>query len=704
MTGAAVHSNVLATIDQAYAQCANDDAESPAARVRLARALAVSATLLATVGVLASNATVAVVCVLSVVTACASMLSRRLRTATRGAERSLAAAGPTLPAACGFRWLLDRCPDAVVLTDVTGAVVRTNRAWADLAGTAVDAASGLAALTVLSEPVTDAESFVAVVRELYAKPEQAGQGEVTFSGDRVRLCAWFSEPLHDDRGRIVGRGFYFHDRTQERELAALKSDFLSTVTHELRTPLTSVKGSLQLVLGKASALSAVDRELLDISLKNTDRLIRLINDILDISQLELGKIDLAFTTVATASLVEEAVAGLRAYAAGRDIALACDLEPELPPVDGDRDRLIQVLTNLISNAVKFSAPGGRVVVRASRSADGLAIAVRDWGIGIDAHDQPRLFQRFQRLNPGSSDEPGTGLGLAISKAIVERHGGRIVVDSRAAEGSTFTVVIPLPADVPQLAPAASEEHEGEATGRPTLLLVDDDVDLGTVLEVSLRDSFRVLRVERGVQALDVARTERPDLVLLDVVLPDLSGYDVLRILQHSEATGGIPVVMLTVQPERELAWRLGATDVVAKPIDIDELRRAVTRTLRRRAPGSGLRVALGPLPSRSSGELAAALEAGGHAVYRAGDAWELLRSVAEHAADVAVVEADGGGDSDSTVAFVRGHAATRHLPLVLLTDGPEHVAAAGCTSIARACAAVDIVRAVAALARTRVAA
>jgi DNA-binding response OmpR family regulator len=149
---------------------------------------------------------------------------------------------------------------------------------------------------------------------------------------------------------------------------------------------------------------------------------------------------------------------------------------------------------------------------------------------------------------------------------------------------------------------------------------------------------------------------------------------------------------------------LGATDVVAKPIDIDELRRAVTRTLRRRASGPGLRVALGPLPSRSSGELAAALEAGGHAVYRAGDAWELLRSVDEHEADIAVVEAEDADGDDSTVAFVRGHATTRHLPLVLLTDRPDDVAAAGCTSIALASADAEIVRAIEALARTRVAA
>jgi CheY-like chemotaxis protein len=383
--------------------------------------------------------------------------------------------------------------------------------------------------------------------------------------------------VRDGVGAPVGRSFVFQDLSQERELTTLKSDFLSTVTHELRTPLTSVKGSLQLVLGKCAALAPVERELLGISLKNADRLIRLINDLLDISRLELGNLDLTFAPIATGSMVHEAVAGLRAYAGGRDVVIGCDVEGDLPPVRGDRDRLLQVLTNLISNAVKFSSAGGRVVVQASRAGDAIAIAVRDWGPGIAESDRSRLFRRFQRLHPERTSEPGTGLGLAISKAIVDRHGGRIVVESREHEGSTFTVIVP--AALEALRRTASAPGPAPDGRRPTILVVDDDVDLGTVLEASLGEGYRVLRVERGVQALDVARAERPDLILLDVVLPDLSGYDVLRILQHSESTGTIPIVMMTVQPEPTLASRLGAAEVLAKPVDIDHLRAVIERTL-----------------------------------------------------------------------------------------------------------------------------
>lgn len=588
-------------------------------------------------------------------------------------------------------WALDAASDAVLVTDVRGVIVQASARARAILGDEVRRGMAFPAGATLASELADAAEFWCAVRQLYADPNARGGGEIsTVQHDKVHVYEWASEPVCALDGAVVGRGFVLRDRTQERELSTLRHEFLSTVTHELRTPLTSVKGSLQLVLGKASALSPIERELLAISLKNTDRLIRLINDILDISQLELGKMDLTFGTVAPTSLVEEAIAGLRGYASGRDIAISCELDPDLPLISGDRDRLIQVLTNLVSNAVKFSPTGGRVLVRVTRERSELRLAVRDWGVGIRASDHGRLFQRFQRLHPGRSEEPGTGLGLAISKAIVDRHGGRIAVESAEAAGSTFTLVLPLPAD-----PASTVVGAGTVATlgarRPTLLLIDDDADFGTVLEVSLGGAYRLLRVERGVQALDIARVERPDLILLDVVLPDLSGYDVLRILQHSEATRHIPVVMLTVQPERMLARGLGAADVVAKPVDVEELRRAVERTLRPPTSGSTLRVAVGPLSARAPAPLRAALEARGHAVVTAADTWELVRCADEHAPDVAIVETAGRSDGESAIAFLRGHATTRRLPLVLLTAGAAPLAS-GCTAVAPSVSDAELVR------------
>jgi signal transduction histidine kinase/DNA-binding response OmpR family regulator len=588
-------------------------------------------------------------------------------------------------------WALDIASDAVLVTDVRGTIVRASARVRAILGDEVRRGTAFAAAGTFAAGFADAAEFARAVRQLYADPTARGSGEISaVQDDRVHVYEWTSEPVRAADGRVVGRGFVLRDRTQERELSTLRREFLSTVTHELRTPLTSVKGSLQLVLGKASALSAIERELLAISLKNTDRLIRLINDILDISQLELGKMDLTFGSVAPVSLVEEAIAGLRSYAAGHDIALGSELDSDLPLLAGDRDRLIQVLTNLVSNAVKFSPTGGRVLVRVTCAAGELRIAVHDWGVGIRPCDHDRLFQRFQRLHPGRGDEPGTGLGLAISKAIVDRHGGRITVESEEAVGSTFTVILPVPAVDAAIAAVGAEPTAAVGARRPTLLLIDDDADLGTVLEVSLGGAYRLLRVERGVQALDVARVERPDLVLLDVVLPDLSGYDVLRILQHSEATRRIPVVMLTVQPERMLARGLGAADVVAKPVDVDELRRAIERTLHPPIVGTALRVAVGPLV-RASVPLRAALEAKGHIVVTAADTWELVHCADEQAPDVAIVETSGEAEGESTIAFLRGHATTQRLPLVLLTAAAGPMAR-GCTRVPPGVSDAELVR------------
>jgi len=487
------------------------------------------------------------------------------------------AGGVDRPQVSLFAGIFDDCSDMVVLTDLAGAIVYLNQAASVAFGDAYVPGGSITASEAMAFWGEAPVEFERAVQRLLDEPDARASGEVARGGGTIGICAWRSRPLRDGAGSPIGRSFVFRDLSQERELTALKSDFLSTVTHELRTPLTSVKGALQLVLGKSAALAPVERELLGISLKNADRLIRMINDLLDISQLELGKLDLAFAPFVTGSMVQEAVAGLRSYGTGRDVTVGCDVETDLPPVHGDRDRLIQVVTNLVSNAVKFSAAGGRVLVRAYREGDQIAIAVRDWGVGISAADCGRLFRRFQRLHPERSTEPGTGLGLAISKAIVDRHGGDITVDSEEGEGSTFTVRVPaVPESIDGTDPECGTQGNGDV---PTILLVDDDVDLGRVLEASLGETYRMLRVERGVQALDVARAERPDLILLDVVLPDLSGYDVLRILQHSEATGTIPIVMLTVQPEPELAHGLGAVEVMSKPVDIEALRAVIERAL-----------------------------------------------------------------------------------------------------------------------------
>ncbi len=495
--------------------------------------------------------------------------------ATSAGRRARRIAGAASAPAASLAPLLAQCEEALVVTDASLRIVQVNEAFTALCGRAAD--PGTMLVDALAPRVAEDAGFAHALAGLAEHPERESAGELTRLTPRSASFEWRSIPLRSADGAVVGRGVVFHDRSQARELAGLKSDFLSTVTHELRTPLTSVKGSLQLVLGKSAGLSPIDSELLHISLKNADRLIRLINDLLDISRLELGKIELTFAKVATPSLIDEAVAGLRAYAAAREITIASSIASDLPPLAGDHDRLIQVLTNLISNAVKFSPAGGHVDVSVDAYAHEVRIAVRDRGVGIPESDHGRLFQRFQRLHPGHSGEPGSGLGLAISKAIVERHGGTILLDSREHEGSTFTVV--LPAVREQLLAAHGPSRPPSDEDLPSVLLIDGDADVGGTLEDAWKGRYRLTRVGRGVEAVDVARRVRPDVVLLDVVLPDLGGHDVLRILRTTNATATVPVIILTAKPERALSANLGALDVVAKPLDVAHLTGVVERVL-----------------------------------------------------------------------------------------------------------------------------
>jgi signal transduction histidine kinase len=233
------------------------------------------------------------------------------------------------------------------------------------------------------------------------------------------------------------------DISEWKKLERMKSDFVSTVSHELRTPLTAIRGSLGLLEGgTAGALPPRALHLMQLARSNCDRLVRLINDMLDLDKIEAGKLELRPETLPPADVVRVAVDGLRGMAEQRGLRFVVNVAPT-NPVIGDRDRLIQVLTNLLSNALKFSPAGGAITVTVEAKESLVRFAVENPGPGIAAHDRPRLFSRFQQLD--SSDGRhygGTGLGLAIAKAIVEQHGGTIGVTSDPNVSTTFWFDVP----------------------------------------------------------------------------------------------------------------------------------------------------------------------------------------------------------------------------------------------------------------------
>ncbi len=273
-----------------------------------------------------------------------------------------------------------------------------------------------------------------------------GEKEITIGVKKLRVSL---SPLLDKSWEFAGVVMSIRDVTHEEEVDRMKTDFISTVSHELKTPLTSMKGSLQVILGRGEGFSETERELLRVCLRNTDRLIRLISDILDINRIESGRVDLPMKPETIEQLVSESIAEITDFAEEHGVPVVNGIESGLPGVFGNHDRLIQVLTNLLSNAVNFSPTGKKVQVDARREGDFIVVSVHDQGKTIDRNNRDKLFQKFPQLRGTNDGEHGgTGLGLAICKEIVERHHGRIFHQSGKDGGNTFCFTIPVCGDQP----------------------------------------------------------------------------------------------------------------------------------------------------------------------------------------------------------------------------------------------------------------
>jgi len=252
-------------------------------------------------------------------------------------------------------------------------------------------------------------------------------------------------PLRDESGAILGGVVAFQDITSLYEVDRLKSEFVSIVSHELRTPLTSIKGAMQLLLAEQPDADPDHITLMNVALSNTDRLVRIINDILDISKIEAGKLELTPKTHAVPEVTNLSVQNVQHLAQQASITIRTVVEPGIPAIQVDLDRTIQVVVNLLSNALKFAPPRSEVTLDARRHGDGfVAISVTDRGRGIPPDKVAMLFQKFQQLDDANTRKVrGTGLGLAIVKALVEKQGGRVWVESEVGKGSTFTATVPI---------------------------------------------------------------------------------------------------------------------------------------------------------------------------------------------------------------------------------------------------------------------
>jgi signal transduction histidine kinase/HAMP domain-containing protein/ActR/RegA family two-component response regulator len=352
------------------------------------------------------------------------------------------------------------------------------------------------------------------------------------------------------------------DITDRARLERAKSEFVATASHELRSPLTSIKGFVELLARSSEGMNERQREFIDIILRSTDRLVELVNDLLDVARIDADKVELELRSTDVGEAIREVTELLATRVAEKRQQLEVSVATALPPAMADPGRLRQIIANLLTNAHQYTPEGGRLEAGAEADEDRILIWVSDSGLGMTAEQLERAFDRFYRASSS-----GTGLGLSIVKSLVELHHGQIEVDSQPGQGTTFRVRLPAAVQRPE-----SSQALDVLRGR-RVLVVDNEPEVTALIADQLAPVDVDVQVAMsGQEALAALRSGSFDAVTLDILMPGMDGFEVLRTVRADPELRGTPIVFVSVfSSRRELAGEW----VVSKPIDADELRRVL---------------------------------------------------------------------------------------------------------------------------------
>ena len=469
----------------------------------------------------------------------------------------------------GLARIVELTNDAVCSYDLEGHVISWN-----------EAASRLFHFNreeVLGKPF----SVLPADHDFPALLKQIVEGELIVNQDAGRTCkdgervdvSVTASALRDVCGKLTGISVIARDNTNKKDAEKRISEFYSSISHELRTPLTSIRGALSLIDDGVVGVDSTDAvELIKIAKASSIRLIRLINEILDLRKIEAGKLVLRLASTKASVLVTNVAYAMIGMASEYGVTIETELIEDVD-VHVDSDRITQVLTNLISNAIKFSPMGSTVKVRAERAGHCVRFSVSDEGAGIPESEQHKLFGRFQQLDSSDSrPQEGSGLGLAISKALVEEHKGIVGVRSQPGHGSTFYFELPV----------AAQDRSGTACGgsQAQVLVVEDDFELASLVREQLKhENISSHVVSSKLACLEYLRTNSPQVILLDLRLPDGNGLEVVDFLRNNPDLSNIPVVVMSGDTtQKEFALPL-VFEFVPKPFDQSMLVGALSRAL-----------------------------------------------------------------------------------------------------------------------------
>jgi len=551
-----------------------------------------------------------------------------------------------------FEAILAATADGLIVLDHTGRVELVNPAAASLLGHAVED---------LVDTVVDVQELLGLAEPL----ENGAAEEILLSEPEHCVLMVRMNRIASGDGQPAGHVLSVRDITAEREAAVMKNEFVSMVSHELRTPLTSIKGYVDLIAdGDAGEINEVQKEFLTIVQENSNRLVSLINDILDISRIESGRVHLRVDPLDMTEIIQGVADTFRTMADNSDVELMWVAEDPLPRAVGDRDRIGQVLMNLVSNAIKYSPGGGSVTIRARQDGEEVVVSVLDTGIGISPEDQEKLFTKFYRVDSSlTRDIGGTGLGLSICKSVVELLGGDVGCESEAGEGSTFWFSLPIASC--EIVRKPELEGPLESTGG-LVLVVDREPStcelIGTYLS---KRGYDVEYAHDAAEAHEKALGLQPRAITLDVMLEGEDGFELLHQLKDDPRTRDIPVVVLSIVCDEGRSLRLGAADYLEKPIDHERLTKIVDDLV----GGQDAPLVLVVDDDRDIvSAMSSMLRAKGFSTIGAYDGQEAMAAIAERHPDLVLLDLMMPVmDGYQVIHEVKSDEETRDIPIVVMT-------------------------------------